>query len=673
MAVSDRWQMVDEIFDNYIDEHSYRYIVVQDKGIENPEKHNVIQIDINLYVHPNKDSDEYMLLQPGDYLDITDLTNPKGIKQGEFHDKYNVVEIPEEAQKMKGLLELSIAFSPNHGGTEYEDIPNREYLNRELDEFVNNQSKFWGEINKKKYEERKIEALNKARAEEQQKKEESKEHIRKNDSDLLESPYLSKSDKEEILKIKEIGDYFKDYYDNSNDITKSYAHFMLATEYVLAGGRLTKNFDCEEAMNFLEKKASVLLTDSLKNKKDLSLVVNKTIEEIPKELLNKELKIPVYDGTKSVIDSLKLLQMYRDKNLINREQLQDMIQKSKVRTADVSMVVTVKNVDFAKVEEAIQDKEILNVLDFKNCILDNCNTEGLKLIKISRDENTFINEPKHVNNNEIKNVNSDEIDKDVNKSNLSNELVEAIEKRMNYSGYSFDKQLKIHYENISDYDNHYIEYGTKVVDNYKDSSKVSATLAHFASGLEHNMELLPNKDGGNSYFLAIPKHESKLLGDDCLQINIPYEQNNKEVNVCKKVFKDLLKDKSFVNKLKDVSNTLFYYSLFHDGNLAEKYRNKVAQLESDFISIVSDKLKEKGIKLSATQEQEVFKFDTKAKENKVKVDKTKETIPKFKDFVKEITPKKPKMSKPKLSKETSKAKDNRNKSAGNTDLTNGME
>ena len=142
MAVSDRWQMVDEIFDNYIDEHSYRYIVVQDRANENAEKHNVIQIDIALYVHLNKDSDEYMLLQPGDYLDITDLNNPKGIKQSEFYDKYKVVEIPEEAREMQGLLEMSIAFSPNHGGTEYEDVPNREYLNRELDKFIKNNVKF---------------------------------------------------------------------------------------------------------------------------------------------------------------------------------------------------------------------------------------------------------------------------------------------------------------------------------------------------------------------------------------------------------------------------------------------------------------------------------------------------------------------------------------------------
>ena len=649
MAVSDRWQMVDEIFDNYIDEHSYRYIVVQDRANENAEKHNVIQIDIALYVHLNKDSDEYMLLQPGDYLDITDLNNPKGIKQSEFYDKYKVVEIPEEAREMQGLLEMSIAFSPNHGGTEYEDVPNREYLNRELDKFIKNNVKFH---NKEDVKETVKEEIKEEVKEET--KDNSKENVRKNDSYLLESPYLSKSDKEELLKIKAIGDNFKDYYDNSNDLTKSYTHFSLATQYVLTSGRLTKDFDCEEAMNLLDKKAVVLLTDSLRNKNDLSLIVGKNMEEIPKYLLKNELKIPIYDGTKSVIDSLKFLQLYRDENVISREQLQDIILKSKARTADASMSVIIKNVDFAKVEEAIQDKEILNVLDFKNCILDNCNTEGLKLIKISRDENTFINEPKKINSNEIKNVNSNNTDKGVNKPNISNELEEEIKNRMKYSGYSFDKQLKIHNEYILKYDNHYVEYGTKVVDNYKDSNRVSATLVYFATSLEHNVELLPNKDGGNSYFLTIPKHGSKLFGSNCLQVNIPYEQNNKEINVCKKVFKDLLKDKSFVNKLDDVSGTLFYYSEFRDGELAEKYRNKVARLESDFISIVSDKLKEKGIKLSATQEQEVFKFDAKIKENKAKMDKVKETIPKFKDFVKENKPKKLRMSNLKSSKEISK-------------------
>lgn len=181
---------------------------------------------------------------------------------------------------------------------------------------------------------------------------------------------LEKSTKEKFSNLTDIKKYFylqemsklaksfDDYFNKSKDYTKSRMNYAFATWALYCYDKEKISFDNSK------------LSDLLKAK------------EIIEKDLNGDNKIPYVNGTDNCIDALKGLDIGIKYGVVPPSILKEELNKWHD--------ITIKNVDFQKVENAIESKELLSSINFTNCKFINCNVENLKHLSFSNETNQFM-------------------------------------------------------------------------------------------------------------------------------------------------------------------------------------------------------------------------------------------------------------------------------------------
>ena len=170
---------------------------------------------------------------------------------------------------------------------------------------------------------------------------------------------LTNVDKDNYLKeINELSKRFDEYFDKS-------------TEYV--NSRMNYAF----AIMALEKYEKQNISFDKSNFVNLSLA-----KDILEKDIYNENKIPYVNGTQNCIDTLKGLDIGLKYGVIPPSILKEELNKWHD--------VTIKNVDFQKVENTIETKELLDSIDFRNCKFINCKTDDLEHLNFSHESNSFI-------------------------------------------------------------------------------------------------------------------------------------------------------------------------------------------------------------------------------------------------------------------------------------------
>ena len=181
------------------------------------------------------------------------------------------------------------------------------------------------------------------------------------------------------------------YFDNSENWTKSATHFGIAN--IVLNHRLERGqeVDPEKIHQFIN--VAMDFADDFQNG-----------------------NVPFVDGTKVFVDLFKGLELPLKYDMIDM----DYIKEDSKKWHDL----TIKNVDFKEVENAIENKEILKTIVLRNCTLDNCNVDNLQYIAVSRDHNTIVNEPAKAKDKELSKENkkvSLKVRKEAEKTNTRSE------------------------------------------------------------------------------------------------------------------------------------------------------------------------------------------------------------------------------------------------------------
>lgn len=161
-----------------------------------------------------------------------------------------------------------------------------------------------------------------------------------------------------LQEMTKLAKSFDDYFNKPKDYTKSRMNYAFAT---WALSRYDK-----EKISFDNSK----LSDLLKAK------------EIIEKDLNGDNKIPYVNGTDNCIDALKGLDIGIKYGVVPPSILKEELNKWHD--------ITIKNVDFQRVENAIESKELLSSINFTNCKFINCNVENLKHFSFSNETNQFM-------------------------------------------------------------------------------------------------------------------------------------------------------------------------------------------------------------------------------------------------------------------------------------------
>ena len=176
--------------------------------------------------------------------------------------------------------------------------------------------------------------------------------------------------KERFAKLTDVD---KDnYLKEINEFSKCFdAYFNKSTEYV--NSRMNYAF----AIMALKKYEKQNIFVDKSNFVNLSLA-----KDILEKDISNENKIPYVNGTQNCIDTLKGLDIGLKYGVIPPSILKEELNKWHD--------VIIKNVDFQKVENAIETKELLNSIDFRNCKFVNCKTDDLEHLNFSNEFNNFI-------------------------------------------------------------------------------------------------------------------------------------------------------------------------------------------------------------------------------------------------------------------------------------------
>ena len=581
MAASDRWAKVDEIFDNYVDSNADRYVIAQDKSNENSEKRKVFQIDTSLYVHPNKDTDEFMLLQPGDYLDITNPNKPKGIRESDFYENYKVVEIPEEARKMKSLVGLIILFANSYNGMNYEDIPNREYLDVDLNGYIREQAKFHSQyFDKDNHDKDKLHFIH--------------TYTTENELNSLRETFNQQGVSNELFDV----------------LVKDTKHSHYAIEDQLkVHQKSIKNYD----FRYIEYGTKIIDNYQFSDKSSMNLVqfgpwVKKGVDVFPNKDYGSTYFITAVDNNISLQFNCPYSQT-KDEIKAFKETFEELLKNKKFNDLMEEGRCSMIDLEFFDGSKFIEKVETVEK-GLGELVSEKFKEKGLDLGEV------FISD---ILKEERERLAEEQRRLDEIKKGLPDELVKVLENRMKGTKYSFDKQLKVHLDYVNGYDNRYIEHGTKVVDNYNDSNKISVNLVKYGPRVKNAIELLPNKDEGNTYLLTLKDSFVKnWFEDTSLQVNIPYKQSKEEIDKCKQVFNSLLKNKHFVKMLEIGKDALFNASMFKKfGEYHDEYLDKLKNIEAQIDIVIAGKLQEKRIDLSASRGMNEFKVDKKKDSKKI--------------------------------------------------------
>ena len=170
---------------------------------------------------------------------------------------------------------------------------------------------------------------------------------------------LTDVDKDNYLKeINEFSKCFDEYFNKSTEYTNSRMNYAFA---IMALEKYEKQNISVDKSNFV----------------NLSLA-----KDILEKDISNENKIPYVNGTQNCIDTLKGLDIGLKYGVIPPSILKEELNKWHD--------VIIKNVDFQKVENAIETKELLNSIDFRNCKFVNCKTDDLEHLNFSKESNSFI-------------------------------------------------------------------------------------------------------------------------------------------------------------------------------------------------------------------------------------------------------------------------------------------
>ena len=202
--------------------------------------------------------------------------------------------------------------------------------------------------------------------------------------DNLEDNVYKMGDIDRANYLKEMNVYFKvldNYYNDTKNYTKSLMNYAFAA--------LAVNHYTNKGISF-----------DTKNLSELSKAQNVVF----KDLINEK-SLPYLDGTQMLIDALKPIDISYKYGVATPSILKE--------EADKWHDVTIKNVDFKKVENAIDSKDILNYIHFNNCKFIDCQTNNLKYFKISENNNEIMNNTKENFSirNSFNNIKSKTVDK----------------------------------------------------------------------------------------------------------------------------------------------------------------------------------------------------------------------------------------------------------------------